>query len=246
MIAAEDDEFCVRVRRLGGKILLLDAPMARHDVAMHALQRSGGAERGARATPTRRWRLCTAKARNGILCAIAAGSGSGGWRCRSSALALAPFTRGLVAGGDAGCLCAAVWAHCFAAAESADGGRGDAWIYAFFTVMAKFPVAARDCLSTIGGSGRGQTHDDYRTQEGADEANDARLPSSKTSAVRKRLRRAASAAWLCWARATLPTGMRRPCDRWPAWNLSRCAIRLSRGRRRWRGKFGIAASLWLA
>jgi GT2 family glycosyltransferase len=34
VIAAEDDEFCVRVRRQGRKILLLDAEMARHDIAM--------------------------------------------------------------------------------------------------------------------------------------------------------------------------------------------------------------------
>lgn len=34
VIAAEDDEFCVRVRRLGCKILQVDAEMARHDMAM--------------------------------------------------------------------------------------------------------------------------------------------------------------------------------------------------------------------
>lgn len=34
VIAAEDDEFCVRVRRVGWKIWMLDAPMARHDAAM--------------------------------------------------------------------------------------------------------------------------------------------------------------------------------------------------------------------
>ena len=34
VIAAEDDEFCVRVRRTGAKILQVDAEMARHDVAM--------------------------------------------------------------------------------------------------------------------------------------------------------------------------------------------------------------------
>jgi GT2 family glycosyltransferase len=34
VIAAEDDEFCVRVRGLGAKILMVDAEMARHDVAM--------------------------------------------------------------------------------------------------------------------------------------------------------------------------------------------------------------------
>lgn len=34
VIAAEDDEFCVRVRRAGWKIWMLDAPMARHDAAM--------------------------------------------------------------------------------------------------------------------------------------------------------------------------------------------------------------------
>jgi GT2 family glycosyltransferase len=37
VIAAEDDEFCIRVRALGGKILQLDAEMARHDMAMTRL-----------------------------------------------------------------------------------------------------------------------------------------------------------------------------------------------------------------
>src|SRR5208283_5551374 len=37
VIAAEDDEFCIRVRRQGWKILMLDAPMARHDVAITCL-----------------------------------------------------------------------------------------------------------------------------------------------------------------------------------------------------------------
>lgn len=34
VIAAEDDEFCVRVRHLGNKILYLDSEMVRHDSAM--------------------------------------------------------------------------------------------------------------------------------------------------------------------------------------------------------------------
>jgi GT2 family glycosyltransferase len=34
VIAAEDDEFCIRVRGLGWKILQVDADMARHDMAM--------------------------------------------------------------------------------------------------------------------------------------------------------------------------------------------------------------------
>jgi GT2 family glycosyltransferase len=34
VIAAEDDEFCVRARGLGWKILMVDAEMARHDAAM--------------------------------------------------------------------------------------------------------------------------------------------------------------------------------------------------------------------
>jgi GT2 family glycosyltransferase len=34
VIAAEDDEFCLRVRRLGWKILQVDAQMARHDAAI--------------------------------------------------------------------------------------------------------------------------------------------------------------------------------------------------------------------
>jgi GT2 family glycosyltransferase len=35
VIAAEDNEFCVRVRRMGRKILLLDTGMVWHDAAMH-------------------------------------------------------------------------------------------------------------------------------------------------------------------------------------------------------------------
>ena len=34
VIAAEDDEFCVRVRRLGWKVLMVNAEMARHDADM--------------------------------------------------------------------------------------------------------------------------------------------------------------------------------------------------------------------
>lgn len=34
VIAAEDDEFCVRVRGLGYKLMMIDAPMARHDAAL--------------------------------------------------------------------------------------------------------------------------------------------------------------------------------------------------------------------
>jgi len=34
VIAAEDDEFCIRVRAQGAKILMVDAEMARHDAAM--------------------------------------------------------------------------------------------------------------------------------------------------------------------------------------------------------------------
>ena len=34
VIAAEDDEFCVRVRRLGWKVMMVDAPMALHDANM--------------------------------------------------------------------------------------------------------------------------------------------------------------------------------------------------------------------
>ena len=34
VIAAEDNEFCIRVRQSGGKILLLDTVMVRHDAAM--------------------------------------------------------------------------------------------------------------------------------------------------------------------------------------------------------------------
>ncbi len=111
VIAAEDDEFCIRVRRLGWKILMLDAPMARHDVAMTRFSQW--------------WRRSR---RTGHAYAqVAALHGKGEERyfvrdCRRVwfwglvlpviALVLAPFTRGwsLFA---AGRLCAAVCPHLF-------------------------------------------------------------------------------------------------------------------------------------
>ena len=69
VIAAEDDEFC-DPRAAAGLEDLDDrcahgAPRCGH----HELQRSGGAGRGARATPMRRLRRCTAAAKSAILCA---------------------------------------------------------------------------------------------------------------------------------------------------------------------------------
>ena len=80
VIAGEDDEFCVRVRQQGAKVLLLDTAMVGHDAAMtsfsqwwrrarrtgHAYAHVGALHGGER---------------NAILCASAAASGYGAWRC---------------------------------------------------------------------------------------------------------------------------------------------------------------------
>ena len=138
VIAAEDDEFCIRVRRLGWKILLVDAPMARHDMAMTRFSEW--------------WRRTR---RTGHAYAhVAALHGKGEERyfvrdCRKvwlwalvlplSALCLAPFTYGLS-------LVAMLALYVLQFGRILVGGRrrgwgtGDAMIYALFTVIAKFPM----------------------------------------------------------------------------------------------------------
>jgi len=138
VIAAEDDEFCIRVRGLGWKILLLDTPMARHDMAITRFSEW--------------WRRTR---RTGHAYAhVAALHGKGEERyfvrdCRriwlwalmvpALALGLAPFTRGLSLLAMLG-LYALQFARIYLRGRGRNWRNGDALIYAWFTVIAKFPM----------------------------------------------------------------------------------------------------------
>jgi len=137
VIAAEDNEFCLRVRRAGNEILLLDMAMVGHDAAMHRF-----------AEWWRRGR------RTGHAWAqVAALHGQGEERyfvrdCRrvwvwalavpALALGLAPFTRGW------SLLLLVLYVFQFARVWLRARGRGwppgDATVFAWFTVLGKFPA----------------------------------------------------------------------------------------------------------
>ncbi len=137
VIAAEDDEFCVRVRGLGAKILMVDAEMARHDVAI---------------TQFSQWWLRSR--RTGYAYAqVAALHGKGEERyfvrdCRRVwfwglvlplvALGLAFFTRGwsLLLLGAYGLQFVRIYFH----REKSGWAGMDAFVYVWFTVIVKFPA----------------------------------------------------------------------------------------------------------
>ena len=137
VIAAEDDEFCIRVRRAGWKILQLDVEMARHDAA---ILRFG------------QWWLRARRA--GLAYAqVAALHGRGQERtfvrdCRSiwlwglalpvAALALAPFTHGLALLALP-CAYAFLFGRIFAYGLQRGWSPRNARIYAWFTTLSKFP-----------------------------------------------------------------------------------------------------------
>ena len=138
VIAAEDDEFCIRVRGLGWKILLLDAPMARHDMA---IERFG------------EWWL-RARRTGHAYAHVAALHGDGEERyfvrdCRKvwlwalvlpvSALIVAPFTYGLSLAAMLA-LYVLQFSHIYRGGKKRGWRSGDALIYAWFTVIAKFPM----------------------------------------------------------------------------------------------------------
>jgi GT2 family glycosyltransferase len=137
VIAGEDNEFCVRVRRGGHKILLLDAAMVWHDAAMHRFAEW--------------WRR--ARRTGHAYAQVAAMHGNSEERyfvleCRrvwiwglaipAIALILAPFTRGIslmlffLYGPQFGWI--------LRNARKRGWPLGDAAVYAFFTVMTKFPA----------------------------------------------------------------------------------------------------------
>jgi GT2 family glycosyltransferase len=137
VIAAEDDEFCVRVRKLGAKILMVDAEMARHDAAM---------------TRFGQWWRRSRRAGHAYV-HVAALHGKGEERyfvrdCRRVwfwglvlpviSMGLAAFTHGwsLLLLGAYGLLFVRIYLH----GRKRGWTGADAFVYAFFTVIAKFPA----------------------------------------------------------------------------------------------------------
>ena len=138
VIAAEDDEFCVRVRRLGRKIFQVDAEMARHDMAM---------------TRFAEWWRRT-KRTGHAYAQVAALHGGSEERyfvrdCRRIwlwglvlpvlAISLAPFTEGLSLFALF-CAYALQFARIYRTGRKRGWPAGDAFIYSFFTVLFKFPA----------------------------------------------------------------------------------------------------------
>jgi GT2 family glycosyltransferase len=138
VIAAEDDEFCIRVRRKGWKILMIDAPMARHDAAITSLGRW--------------WRRARRAGHAYAQVAALDGGGEEHYFARDRrriliwglalpvvALALAPFTRAIS-------LVVMIAAYGLQLIHIARGCRKrgwaarDAWTYGFFTVISRFPA----------------------------------------------------------------------------------------------------------
>jgi GT2 family glycosyltransferase len=153
VIAAEDNEFCVRVRRAGNKILLLDAPMVWHDAAMRRF--------------VEWWRR--AKRTGHAYAQVAALHGKSDERyyvqdCRrvwiwglaipAIAVVFAPFTRGLSL-----LLLAAYplqFGWIFLKGKQRGWAAGDALVYAYFTVLTKFP-ALQGMLAYYWRRSRGKT-----------------------------------------------------------------------------------------
>ena len=137
VIAAEDNEFCVRVRRTGKKIYLLDTPMVLHDAAMHSFHEW--------------WRR--ARRTGHAYAQVAALHGQSNERyyvqeCRRVwiwgfaipffAFALAPFTRGI------SLMLLFLYGPQFGWIVRRARKRGwplaDAFVYSGFTVLTKFPA----------------------------------------------------------------------------------------------------------
>jgi len=137
VIAAEDDEFCVRVRQQGWKIQMIDAPMASHDAAIlrfsqwwRRAQRTGHAYAQVAALHGQGEERYFVAARRkvwiwGLILPVAA-------------LVLAPFTRGISL---AALLCAYAMqlVRIFLGLKKRGWKSDDAWIDAFFTVISRFP-----------------------------------------------------------------------------------------------------------
>jgi GT2 family glycosyltransferase len=138
VIAGEDDEFCIRVRRQGWKILMLDAPMASHDAAITSF-----------------WQWWRRNRRAGHAYAqVAALHGGGderyfvrdrrriliwGLALPVAALAAAPFTH-YISLLVLLCLYGLQFAHIARGCRRRGWASRDAWAYGFFTVISRFPA----------------------------------------------------------------------------------------------------------
>ncbi len=140
VIAGEDDEFCVRVRRAGWKILMLDTSMAGHDAAMSSF------------SEWRRRAMRTGHAYAQV--AAIHGKGEERYFVREGrrnwlwglllplvALCLAPFTYGLSILVLIG-LFALQFVRIYFGGKRRGWTSSDARIYACFTLLAKFPALA--------------------------------------------------------------------------------------------------------
>ena len=140
VIAAEDDEFSIRVRRQGAKIYLLDAPMAQHDAAIASF---------------RQWWRRNRRAGHAYA-QVAALHGGGeeryfvrdrrriliwGLALPAAALAAAPLTRGLSLPAMLG-LYGLQWVHIARGCLRRGWSARDAWAYGWFTVISRFPALA--------------------------------------------------------------------------------------------------------
>jgi GT2 family glycosyltransferase len=138
VIAAEDDEFCIRVRRQGWKILMIDVPMASHDAAIASF---------------RQWWRRNRRAGHAYA-QVAALHGGGderyfirdrrriliwGLALPFAALAAAPFTHGISLLALL-CLYGLQFAHIVLGCRKREWASRDAWAYGFFTVISRFPA----------------------------------------------------------------------------------------------------------
>jgi GT2 family glycosyltransferase len=137
VIAAEDDEFSIRVRRQGWKILMIDAPMANHDAAITSFGQW--------------WRR--ARRTGHAYAQVAALHGGGeeryfvqdrrkiliwGLALPVAGLVAAPFTRGISLLAML-CLYGLQLVHIARGYRKRGWTSRDAWAYGFFIVISRFP-----------------------------------------------------------------------------------------------------------
>jgi GT2 family glycosyltransferase len=138
VIAGEDDEFCIRVRRQGWKILMIDAPMASHDAAITSFgqwwrrnRRAGHAYAQVAALHGDGDERYFVRDRRRILV--------WGLVLPVAALAAARFTRGISLLVLL-CLYGLQLLHIVRGCRKRGWASRDAWAYGFFTVISRFPA----------------------------------------------------------------------------------------------------------